>query len=74
MSARLADDDIETLKKRIKKLSAQAIEHKMRLHDLAEELPIGWETIRDVAACTHEAYQALAAARTELAGVGGDSG
>ena len=74
MSVGLADDDIESLKKRIKKLSAQAIEHKMRLHDLAEELPIGWETIRDVAACTHAAHLALAAARTELAGVGGDSG
>ncbi|AWP25066.1 hypothetical protein C4901_14710 [Acidiferrobacter sp. SPIII_3] len=72
MSEGSTSDAIESLKKRIKKLSAQAIEHKMRLHDLAEDLPVGWETIRDVATETHEAYRALAAARAELAGVGGE--
>ncbi len=67
MSENVSGDAAESLKKHIKKLSAQAIEHKMRLHDLAEDLPAGWETIREVAADTHEAYRALAAARAELA-------
>lgn len=71
MNEGLTDEAIESLKKRIKRLSAQAIEHKMRLHDLAEDLPVGWETIREVATETYEAYQALAAARAELAGAGG---
>lgn len=74
MNEELIGGDTEILKKRIKKLSAQAIEHKMRLHDLAEDLPVGWETIREVAAHTHEAYRALAAARAELAQAGGGSG
>ena len=67
MSEQVTSEALESLKKHIKKLSAQAIEHKMRLHDLAEELPVGWEAIREVAAHTHEAYRALAAARAELA-------
>ncbi len=67
MSEQVTSEALESLKKHIKKLSAQAIEHKMRLHDLAEDLPAGWETIREVAAHTHEAYRVLAAARAELA-------
>ena len=67
MSEKRTSEAMESLKKQIKKLSAQAIEHKMRLHDLAEDLPVGWETIGEVAAHTHEAYRALAAARAELA-------
>ncbi|WP_298139689.1 CCE_0567 family metalloprotein [Acidiferrobacter sp.] len=74
MTQDTASDTIEFLKKRIKKLSSQSLEHKMRLHDLAEELPIGWETIRDVAAETYESYRALAEARAELSGAGGGGG
>ena len=62
--------DPEALKKHVKKLSAQAIERKMQLHDLAEDLPIGWETIPAVAAEAYEAYRNLTEARAKLAETG----
>ena len=43
----------------------------MNLHDLSEELPIGWEKIPLIAAEAHEAYRALAEARSELERIGG---
>lgn len=58
--------DIEPLKAEIKKLSAKAINMKMNLHDLAEDLPLNWPTIMTVAQETYEAYQALEAARRAL--------
>jgi hypothetical protein len=58
--------DVETLKAEIKKLSAQAIKAKMDLHDLSEELPIGWERVIDVARSTQEAYAKLQDARERL--------
>lgn len=58
--------DIETLKADIKKLSAKAVNAKMNLHDLSEELPVNWTSIMDVAKATHDAYAALAAAREKL--------
>jgi hypothetical protein len=58
--------DIETLKAEIKKLSSRAITMKMNLHDLSEELPVNWQTIMTVAQETHDAYQALEAARKNL--------
>jgi len=63
--------DIETLKAEIKKLSAKAINAKMNLHDLSEELPVDWTRIPDVARAAHEAYAALEAARTKLKQIGG---
>lgn len=63
--------DLEALKARIKKLNAKATTLKMNLHDLSEELPIGWETIPQIAAEAHEAYRDLAEARSELAKAGG---
>jgi hypothetical protein len=63
--------DIEQLKAEIKKLNAQATARKMDLHDLSEELPIGWERIMEVAEKTYQAYSQLDAARKQLAGVGG---
>jgi hypothetical protein len=60
-------EDTETLKAEIKKLNARATQLKMDLHDLSEDLPIGWEKIPDVAARTHEAYEKLTAARQKLA-------
>lgn len=59
-------DDIETMKTKIKKLSARATNQKMNLHDLAEELPIDWPTIMTVAQETHDAYKALEEARAAL--------
>ena len=34
--------DVDTLKSEIKKLSAKAMQAKMDLHDLSEELPVNW--------------------------------
>ena len=59
--------DLDTLKAEIKKLNARATQAKMDLHDLSEELPVGWERIPDVARVAHEAHAALLAARQRLA-------
>jgi len=58
--------DVDALKAEIKKLSARAMNAKMNLHDLSEELPIGWQTVLDVAQKTHDAFAALEAKREEL--------
>ena len=63
--------DVEALKKDIKKLNAQATNLKMNLHDLAEDLPSGWEKIPEVAAQAYEAYKNLSEARSRLAATGG---
>ena len=39
--------DVETLRAEIKKLSAKAMQLKMDLHDLSEELPQNWASILD---------------------------
>jgi hypothetical protein len=57
---------IDEIKAEIKKLSAKAMNMKMNLHDLSEELPINWNTIMSVAQETHDAYAALEAARKKL--------
>lgn len=64
-------EQIEALKQEIKKLNAQATQLKMDLHDLAEELPLGWEHIPEVADRTFKAYQQLTAARRRLAAAQG---
>jgi hypothetical protein len=64
-------ETVETLKAEIKKLSLQAIQTKMDLHDLSEELPAGWERILEVAEKTFVTYQKLAEARKKLAALGG---
>lgn len=61
-------DEMEELKARIKKLNAQATQLKMDLHDLSEDLPIGWEKIPEVAQRTFDAYQSLTEARARLKG------
>jgi hypothetical protein len=58
--------DIDTLKADIKKLSAKAVNMKMNLHDLAEDLPINWTSILAVAQETYESYKALEEARAAL--------
>jgi hypothetical protein len=60
-------EDKDTLKAEIKKLNGQATQLKMDLHDLSEDLPIGWERIPEVAEKTFQAYQKLTAARQKLA-------
>ena len=64
-------DDVEALKAQIKKLNAQATGLKMDLHDLAEDLPIGWEKIPEVAERAFQAYKTLTEARSRLATGGG---
>jgi hypothetical protein len=57
-----ADD----LKAEIKKLSAQAMQAKMDLHDLSEELPINWQQILSVAQRAHTAFETLESKRAQL--------
>ena len=61
---------IDALRAEIKKLSAASIQAKMRLHDLAEELPTAWETVPDVAQKTYDIFQKLTAKRAELKSLG----
>ena len=63
--------DVDALKAEVKKLNAQATQSKMDLHDLSEELPIGWERIPDVAKACHDLYERLTAARAALKAAGG---
>lgn len=58
--------DIDTLKADLKRLSARAMQAKMDLHDLSEELPINWEKIPEVARVAHDAFATLASKRAEL--------
>ena len=58
--------DIETIRAEIKKLSAKAMQAKMDLHDLSEELPLGVETVMDVARRVQESYAALDARKAAL--------
>ncbi|HET6718462.1 MAG TPA: CCE_0567 family metalloprotein [Rhodocyclaceae bacterium] len=60
----------EELKALVKKLNAQATQAKMDLHDLSEELPLGWEKIPEQAQKTYEAYARLTEARKQLAAAG----
>jgi hypothetical protein len=58
--------DVDTLKAEIKKLSAKAMQAKMDLHDLSEELPINWQMILDVAQKAHDAFSELELKRAKL--------
>jgi hypothetical protein len=59
-------EDADKLKAEIKKLSAQATQAKMDLHDLSEELPINWQQILDVAQRAHTAFETLESKRAQL--------
>ena len=63
-------ETIETLKLEIKRLSSQAIQSKMDLHDLSEELPTNWERIPEVAQKTFQIYDKLIVAKQRLAAMG----
>ncbi|ANJ66239.1 hypothetical protein A9404_01585 [Halothiobacillus diazotrophicus] len=65
-------DEIEAIKAEIKRLNSQANRLKMDLHDLAEDLPINWEGIPDLAEQTHTTYRDLNAAKARLAALNGD--
>jgi hypothetical protein len=57
---------IDELKSRIKRLSFEASQLKLDLHDLSEDLPNGWEQIMQVAEKTYKKYAELGAARQQL--------
>ncbi|CAN5241204.1 CCE_0567 family metalloprotein [soil metagenome] len=56
----------EDIKADLKKLSAKAMQAKMDLHDLSEELPLGVERVTEIAERVRDAYAALDAKRAEL--------
>ena len=58
--------DVEALKAEIKKLSAKAMQAKMDLHDLSEELPVNWQLILSVAQKAHNAFAELEQKRASL--------
>ena len=58
--------DPAVLKAELKKFSARAMQAKMDLHDLSEELPINWEKILDVARVAYDAFATLETRRAEL--------
>jgi len=58
--------DVDSLKAEIKKLSAKAIQAKMDLHDLSEELPVNWESILTVAQKAHDGFAELEQKRANL--------
>lgn len=58
--------DVDKLKAALKKLSAKAMQSKMDLHDLSEELPLNWQTIPEVAQRAHDAFAELERGRAEL--------
>ena len=59
--------DKDTLKAEVKKLNARAMDARMALHDLSEELPTGLEKVMEVAQQTVVAFESLDAARKKLA-------
>lgn len=64
-------ESLDELKVQAKKASARAMNLKMELHDLSEELPTNWDKIPVVAARAFEAFEALAALRERIAQRGG---
>jgi hypothetical protein len=56
----------EEIRAELKKLKYSAMQLKMDLHDLAEDLPIDWERVPDVAARTFDTYTAIARLEGEL--------
>jgi hypothetical protein len=58
--------DVDSLKAEIKKLSAKAMQAKMDLHDLSEELPLNWPSILEVAQRAHDSFSELERKRADL--------
>ena len=63
-------EDKEVLKAEVKKLNARAMDARMALHDLSEELPAGLEKVMEVAQAAVTAFQSLDEARKKLAAAG----
>ncbi|MBX6388941.1 MAG: hypothetical protein IRZ08_08070 [Frankia sp.] len=64
----LSPDRVAELRAELRKLNSRATRLKLDLHDLAEDLPTGWERILEVATLTFTAYSAIDRLQKELAG------
>lgn len=62
--------DREALEDELRKVRFSASQLKLDLHDLAEDLPLDWERIPEVAARTHAAYARIAELRESIADLG----
>lgn len=56
----------DAIKAEIKKLSSQAVQAKLNLHDLAEDLPVNWDQIPAAAEKAFALYKELDAKRATL--------
>lgn len=70
IKGKLEMEDKEALKAEVKKLNARAMDARMALHDLSEELPAGLEKVMEVAQAAVTAFQNLDEARKKLAAAG----
>jgi hypothetical protein len=61
--------DIPQLQTKLKKLNSLATRLKLDLHDLAEDLPVGWEQILETATATYNTYVEIHRLEQELAKV-----
>ncbi|CUU55243.1 hypothetical protein CcI49_10015 [Frankia sp. CcI49] len=61
-----AGTDVAAIQTRLRKMNSKASQLKLDLHDLSEELPLGWEGILDVARRTYDAYAEVAVLENEL--------
>ncbi len=57
---------MDAIKAEIKRLSSQAVQAKLNLHDLAEDLPVNWELIPAAAEKAFAIYKELDAKRAIL--------
>ncbi|WP_239346901.1 CCE_0567 family metalloprotein [Frankia sp. CiP3] len=62
-------NEIPQLQTKLKKLNSLATRLKLDLHDLAEDLPVGWEQIIETATATYNAYVEIHRLERELAKV-----
>lgn len=63
----MSQTETQSLKEAIKQANAKATASKLDLHDLAEDLPNGWEQIMVTAERTYQAYKHLAELKAALA-------
>lgn len=59
-------EEVEALKKKIKRLNSKAGQMKMDLHDLVEALPIDYQKLPEESAKTYEIYCQLAEFKQQL--------
>ena len=63
--------ELEDLKTELKKANSAAMKAKLDLHDLSEELPLGWERIEEVARIATDAHRRAAELKAKVAAAGG---